>query len=113
MTVCEDVPVEKCQLVTRTVCEGEDLKPQGSSTNCNKVVKLTNCRIDENCCKKVERTVCTTSDGAEECRKCGYECSQCLDEIPFLDQLTKVDLRSADSIPFVPLRRIPKQKRRF
>ena len=113
MKVCEDIPVEKCQLVTRTVCEGEDLKPQGSSTNCNKVVKLTNCRTDENCCKKVERRVCTSSDGEEDCRSCGYECSQC-SQIPFLDQITNVDFkRSTDSIPFVPLRRIPKQKQRF
>ena len=58
MKVCEEVPVENCQLVTRTVCDGDlDLKPQGlAPSNCKKVVKLS-CRIDENCCKKETRKV--------------------------------------------------------
>ena len=43
MNVCEKVPVENCQLVTRTVCDGElDLKPQGlvpsNCKNCQTVM---------------------------------------------------------------------------
>ena len=58
MNVCEEVPVENCQLVTRTVCDGDlDPKPQDSApSNCKKVVKPS-CRIDENCCKKETRRV--------------------------------------------------------
>ena len=49
MKVCEEVPIENCQLVTRTVCDGDlDLKPQGPApSNCKKVVKPS-CRIDKN-----------------------------------------------------------------
>ena len=85
MKVCEEVPVENCQLVTRTVCDGDlDLKPQGSApSNCKKVVKPS-CRIDENCCKKETRKVCTTSDGGQQCQQCGFECSKCQSEVPFL-----------------------------
>lgn len=100
LKACEEVPVEKCQPITRQVCENDvgssfssisnsEATSNNTEKNCRKVARPM-CRLEtrkECTCDKIARTQCKTH-GGETCSNCKFDCSSC-----FSDPFSQLDLR--------------------